>query len=75
VAFLFGALAVISMALKTRGPLKPLGVALGALSLAALALFIPRVQTPLGVGGVERLIAYPVLIYFIIYGIGAPKTS
>ncbi|AET33042.1 DUF998 domain-containing protein [Pyrobaculum ferrireducens] len=75
VAFLFGALAVISMALKTRGLLKPLGVALGALSLAALALFIPRVQTPLGVGGVERLIAYPVLIYFVAYGLGAPKTS
>jgi hypothetical membrane protein len=48
---------------------------MGAVSLAVLALFVSRVQTPLGIGGVERLIAYPILIFFIMYAVGGEKTS
>jgi hypothetical membrane protein len=75
ITFLLGAVAVIIMGIRRGGVYKPLGLAMGAVSLAALALFVPRVQTPLGIGGVERLIAYPILIFFILYAIGGEKTS
>jgi hypothetical membrane protein len=75
ITFLLGAVAVIIMGIRRGGVYKPLGLAMGAVSLAALALFVPRVQTPLGIGGVERLIAYPILIFLIIYAIGGEKTS
>ena len=75
ITFLLGAAAVIIKGTRRGGVYKPLGLAMGAVSLAALALFVPRVQTPLGIGGVERLIAYPILIFFIIYAIGGEKTS
>jgi len=69
IAFLFGALAVIAIGLRRGGIFKPLGITLGAISLVALALFIPRVNTPLGIGCIERLIAYPVLLFLVIYGL------
>lgn len=74
-AFLFGALAVASMGVRRGGLYKPFGLAIAAVSLIALALFVPRVNTPLGVGGIERLVAYPVLIFFVAYGLGKEKTS
>ncbi len=75
ITFLLSAVAVIIMGIRRGGVYKPLGLAMGAVSLAALALFVPRVQTSLGIGGVERLIAYPILIFFILYAIGGEKTS
>jgi len=74
IAFLFGALAVIVIGFRRGGIFKPLGVTLGVISLIALALFIPRVITPLGIGGIERLVAYPVLIFLIMYGLSG-KTA
>jgi len=75
ITFLFGALAVIAIGLRRGGIFKPLGVTLGAISLIALALFIPRVSTPLGIGGIERLVAYPVLIFLAIYGLSGKTTD
>jgi len=75
IAFLFGALAVIAIGIRRGGVFKPLGIALGAISLVALALFIPRVNTPLGIGGIERLVAYPVLLFLIIYGLSGKATG
>lgn len=74
IAFFFGAITVIIMGLRKGGIYKLLGIAMGAISLVALMLFIPRTQTPLGIGGLERLIVYPVLLYFIIYGLSRQKT-
>jgi hypothetical membrane protein len=75
ITFLQGAVAVIIMGIRRGGVYKPLGLAMGAVSLAALALSLPRVQTPLGIGGAERLIAYPILIFFILHAISGKKTS
>jgi len=75
IAFLFGALAVITIGIRRGGIFKPLGITLGAISLVALALFIPRVSTPLGIGGIERLVAYPVLIFLAIYGLSGKTTG
>lgn len=75
VTFLFGGVAVVVMGVKRGCIYKPLGAALGAVSLIALGLFIPRTQTPLGIGGLERLIAYPILIFFVLYAVGGEKTS
>ncbi|MEZ0319129.1 MAG: DUF998 domain-containing protein [Pyrobaculum sp.] len=75
ITFLLGGVAVIIMGAKRGGVYKPLGAALGAVSLIALGLFIPRVQTPLGIGGLERLIAYPILIFLVLYALGGEKTN
>ncbi|MDW8013364.1 MAG: DUF998 domain-containing protein [Archaeoglobaceae archaeon] len=72
-AFLFGAVATIGIGRKIGKFYKPFGTVLGSISLIALILFVLRVETPLGIGGMERLIAYPVLIFFIVYGLGAMK--
>ena len=75
VTFLFGGIAVITMGVRRGGVYKPLGIAMGVIASVALALFVPRVQTPLGIGGVERLIAYPILIFFILYGLSGKKAG
>ena len=75
VTFLFGGIAVMIMGARRGGVYMPLGIAMGVTALAALALFVPRVQTPLGIGGVERLIAYPILIFFILYGLSDKKAG
>ncbi|MCY0890540.1 MULTISPECIES: DUF998 domain-containing protein [Pyrobaculum] len=75
ITFLFGALAVMVIGLRRGGAFKPFGLAMGAIALIALALFIPRVQTPLGIGGIERLIAYPTLIFLLVYGLSGQKTG
>jgi len=75
IAFLFGALAVIAIGLRRGGIFKPLGITLGTISLVALALFVPRVGTPLGIGGIERLVAYPVLLFLAIYGLSGKTTG
>nr|KJR73056.1 MAG: hypothetical protein TU35_08125 [Thermoproteus sp. AZ2] len=67
IAFLFGGLAVIALGLLTEGPawLRWLGVVMGALTLVSLALYIALGEPPI----VERPVAYPVLVYAVIYGL------
>ncbi len=63
-AFLFGGLsAVLTSRLK-----EPVWTALGLMSLVSLALFLLRVYGPLGPGGLERMIVYPVLLWAISFG-------
>lgn len=70
-AFLASGSAAIFAAKVSHPPFKYLSVFLGVLSLLALAIgvLIPSLVVPtLGVGGVERFVAYPSIIWLIAYG-------
>jgi hypothetical membrane protein len=76
IAFLFGGLAAIfsaicsyvhdSMLLKT--PFSIIAVILGLMALAALALLGSNIDLGLGAGGMERMIAYPLLMWGAGFG-------
>lgn len=68
VAFLFGGLAAIVSYTMLTKPFSYFAVALGAVSLVALALYVPGVYLGLGVGGMERLVVFPELIWVIGFG-------
>jgi len=66
--FFFGALSAISSYTIQKPPLNYFSVAMGVFSMAALALFASRQYLGLGYGGMERLIAYPTLLWGIAFG-------
>ena len=41
----------------------------GALSLGALALFVAHLYGPLGIGGMERVVAYPQTMWLFVFGL------
>jgi hypothetical membrane protein len=49
-------------------PFSAVTVILGLMSLGSLALFIARMDLGLGVGGMERMIAYPILMWGAGFG-------
>lgn len=67
-AFLFGALSAIASYKFQKPPLSHFAVVLGSISLAALILFGMKIDLGLGVGGMERMIAYPILLWAIGFG-------
>jgi len=66
--FLFGGLSAILSYKLQKPPLSYLSVILGALSLLALVLFGSGVYLGLGKGGMERMIAYPALLWAVGFG-------
>lgn len=68
VTFFFGGLSAIFSYQIEKPPLTYFSVILGALSLAALALFASQQYFGLGRGGMERMIAYPTLLWAIAFG-------
>ncbi len=77
--FGFGSLAVLSFAAFERGPFRYLSVALAMIAVAASILLTSRLLSVdgtwhgLGYGAVERLIAYPLLIWLL--GLGGSLLS
>lgn len=68
ITFLFaGISAIVSYKLEKR-PLSYLSVVLGGVSLVALVLFASGFYLGLGKGGMERMIAYPALLWTIGFG-------
>jgi hypothetical membrane protein len=67
-AFLSGGLAAITAYKLEKKPLNYFSVALGILSLTALILLLGDVSLGLGKGGMERMIAYPVLVWESAFG-------
>ncbi len=70
-AFIVGALAAVASFKFTKPPLRYVGAVLGAVALVALVLF--RVTKDfgylgLGVGGMERMVAYPTILWIIGFG-------
>jgi len=68
VAFLFGAVSAIAAYPLEKRPLNHLSPLMGVFSLAALSLFAAGVYLGLGPGGMERMIAYPILLWLIGFG-------
>lgn len=68
ISFLFGSLVAILVSFRTRRPFRYLGIVLGAAGLVALALFSSGQYLGIGFGGMERMIAYPVLFWEIAFG-------
>jgi hypothetical membrane protein len=63
ITFLFGGLTTIMSYKLQKAPLSYFSVTLGAISLAALVLFGSGTYLGLGKGGMERMIAYPALLW------------
>lgn len=68
VAFLFAGLSAIVTFWLQKPPLSYFSVILGAVSLVAVFLFGGNIYLGLGAGGMERMIVYPVLLWFIGFG-------
>jgi hypothetical membrane protein len=68
ITFLFAGISIIVSFKFERPPLSYLSIILGAASLVSLALFGSGVYLGLGKGGMERMIAYPVLLGAISLG-------
>jgi hypothetical membrane protein len=68
ITFLFGGLAAITAYKLEKKPLNYFSVALGIVSLTALILSLGNATLGLGKGGMERMIAYPVLVWESAFG-------
>jgi hypothetical membrane protein len=68
IAFLFAALSAISASILMKRPFTYFSIFLGILGLVALVLFGLQIYVGLGPGGMERMIAYPVLLWAIGFG-------
>ena len=68
VTFLIGGLTAASSAAVTRGPFRYFGLALGLTSLTVFWVGPGALVGALGPGGVERWVAYPILLWAIAYG-------
>ena len=68
ITFLFGGFSAIMSYKLQKPPLSYISVLLGVLSLVALALFGSGTYLGLGKGGMERMIAYPTLLWAAGFG-------
>lgn len=67
-AFFFGGLSAIAVYKLVKAPFAYLSVLMGMIALTALALFISKNFLGLGPGGMERMVAYPLLLWAIGFG-------
>lgn len=68
VTFFFGSLAAVASYRYSDPPLSYISVLLGAASFVALLLFGGNQYLGIGVGGMERMIAYPILLWSLGFG-------
>jgi hypothetical membrane protein len=68
VAFLFGGLSCIASARLLKLPFSVVAVTLGLMSLGASGLYAGKIDLGLGLGGMERMIAYPILMWGAGFG-------
>jgi len=66
--FVFIALSAILAMRVVRPPFQYISVILGVLSLIALGLFASNTYLGLGVGGMERMIVWPILVWGLAFG-------
>lgn len=67
-AFVFSALAAILSSKVLNSPLRYFSLVLGLVALVAIALFVSGVYFGLGHGGMEKMIVYPVLLWYVGFG-------
>jgi hypothetical protein len=70
-----GSLAALVSSRTVKGPLSALFAALGVIGLIALGLQASGTFLGLGVGGMERMIYYPAILWVLIYGIYLMSTE
>jgi len=68
IAFFFGGLSAIAAYKLEKPPLSYMSVVMGIIALAALVLFATNNFLGLGKGGMERMIAYPIVLWAIGFG-------
>jgi hypothetical membrane protein len=68
VAFIFAAVSAIWSYRLAKAPMSYFSVILGVVSLAAIVLDEANVTAGLGVGGIERMIVYPVIMWAVGFG-------
>lgn len=68
ITFIFGGFSPIAAFRLLKSPISYLSIALGALSLAAIPLYISRQYMGLGQGGMERMIVYPFVLWLLGFG-------
>jgi len=66
--FVFIAFSAILAMRVVRPPFRYISVILGVLSLIALGLFASNTYLGLGVGGMERMIVWPILVWGLAFG-------
>jgi hypothetical protein len=66
--FVSGGVAAILAGRVTRPPFRYISVLLGAIALLSLALAGWLGDTRLGEGGIERWVAYPVVLWLVAFG-------
>ncbi len=67
-SFLFGGLVSILVSTRLPSPLRYISILLGVIGLVALVLFVTGNYLGIGLGGMERMIVYPVLLWGIAFG-------
>jgi len=68
IAFLFGGLSAIAAYRLEKPPLNYVSVVMGLVALVALVLFVTGNYLGLGKGGMERMIAYPIMLWAVAFG-------
>jgi hypothetical membrane protein len=68
IVFLFGGLSAVASYRIQEAPFNYLSILLGILALAALVLFSSGYYLAIGQGGMERMIAYPALLWLVGFG-------
>ncbi|MGC8999082.1 MAG: DUF998 domain-containing protein [Candidatus Bathyarchaeia archaeon] len=78
IAFLFGALSAITSYKIQKPPMSYFAISMGIMSLTALTIFMvgeiylhyfnSAINLIIGLGGMERMIAYPILLWAIGFG-------
>ena len=70
-AFLIGNLGMVILGFSLELPrtLKYYSILSGAISLMALVLFVSDTYLGIGIGGMERIVAYPQTVWLIVFGI------
>ena len=68
IVFLFAGLSAIVTFRFQKAPMSYLSVISGAVTLAALLLYVANSYLGLGAGGMERMIVYPVLFWAVAFG-------
>jgi len=67
-AFFFSGLAAILSFKVINSPFKYIAAVLGIVALLALVLFVAGVDLGLGHGGIQRMIVYPALMWYLDFG-------
>jgi hypothetical membrane protein len=68
IVFLFAGLSAIITFWLQKPPLSYISIILGAVTLAALFLYVGNIYLGLGAGGMERMVVYPVLLWALGFG-------